>query len=396
MALEFELTDEMKTMVSGVAAVTSALAENIQDLRITSSIGGVEVIDSRNNGRVKFEFACGQSYAEFTVDGVVKNVGTVIINSSYVSQLPKMEIWKCKEMKNKLKVVALEHRYDFELGDAENFLYDPIYGETDIDISSIAHKVSLLSKVIGGFVVRKQDTSLDGAVKISGDSHSIHFEATDNKDAIYGAIDVETAIEKPWTVIIPIGQFESWHNLPFARYHLRIGVDAAFQLTLRCGPIVISHNTLTNLMDSFDAVRDTAEQFSDMGTDGTPAAQGVTFSLQYAPTSLMKKINEATLYAKEDPTLHFTGSDKGLNVVVRTAVVDSDIDMTENLKVVSFGEARLNKSSMALINRINELSSIKIDAMNPDSWLTMRCTKSMVLVSTPDGKFIAITGQVKI
>lgn len=391
-------------MLSALCSVVQVSGYRAQDLLITATKGNVtpQEEEAGYNGRINFKMVAAQSTGEFEAAALVTEEGQIVTNSYFLSQLPSIEgAWHCDLRNNKLHIVGGDQKYDFDIGEVSLHRYEPSYCDTPIDISHFAGKIQQYSQVVKGFVNRKSQaiTTAGGAVKISGLSDKITFEATNLQDAVYGEIELDTPNPTEWRLLLPVAQFESWGSLPHNAFPMTIGVAEDHQLTIKCGPLTIQHNTLTNLIDSTEDVAQLAEAFRYYSGTSLSDAElaDMKFAMKYQPALLNQLVSNAVLYADGDPVLILDGetNDGGVNIIVRTVTVDSEIMMKE-LEMLTKGRMSVNKGSLALINKIAGLSTLMIDPNKPETYMVMRVINDAVMVSSPDGKWLAMTGETSI
>lgn len=418
--MQFEFTPSSQGLLNSIISVTSCMGYRAQDLRITATIGeladaAMVAPNSRFNGKLRLEFAGYQSHGELEINAVVAQEGQLVTNSYFLNQLPGLgenEVWNCTYDGRSTLVVASSgesgFRYNFTCGEPTGFVYDPKYCDPNIDLGPIANKLNSLSRTIAGFVSRKSGSDLSevGCVKICGNPNPrengadtggiITFEATNMNDAIYGEEPV-TTMSNSWQVLIPIALFGSWSNLPLDTYAMTLGIGSDHQVTLRCGPITIQHNTLSNLISRMEDVASFANFYKALGEKTSPEYEELTFEMNYAPSELLYRVQNATIYADGDPSLHVTNeADKGLNIEVRATTTDSNVKVRNGVTVVKEGEFRLNKGSLALVSRIQDLCSDKPDIAKPEHWLNVRANNSMIMVCSADKRWLAIAAQTTI
>lgn len=403
--MKIQLNGHCIAMLNALSSVVQISGYRAQDLLITATIGGVtdKEEEAGFNGRLNFKMTALQSAGEFEAAAVISEAGVIVTNSYFLSQLPQIDgPWHCAVQNNKLHVVGGGQKYDFDIGEPSLHRYEPSFCASDIDISHFAGKIAQYSQVVKGFVNRKSQavTTAGGAVKISGLSDKITFEATNLQDAVYGEIDLDAPnASGEWRLLLPVSQFESWGNLPHNAFPMTIGVDADHQLTIRCGPLTIQHNTLTNLIDSTEDVAQLAEVFRQFSGSSLSDEElsSMKFAMKYQPSVLNQLVSNAVLYADGDPTLILDGetADGQVNIIVRTVTVDSEILMKE-LEMLTKGRMSVNKGSLALINKIAGLSTLMIDPNKPETYMVMRVINDAVMVASPDGKWLAMTGETSI
>lgn len=403
--MKFHLTEQSKLFLQGLIAVCSASSGyRAGDLKVTAKQGGVQFPERnpKHNGRLRFEIACQQSFGEFEVDAVVEQAGEVITNSFYLSQIPDVhEDWQCDVRGKKLYIANSHAKFDFMLSDTGQHGYNPTYCTPDIDISQVFPRIGQLATILGGFTERKVQTDVQGSVRIAGLGREVTFEATNYSDALFCRIPLASDVAKAWTILLPISQLASWSALP-ELMPVRIGVDANFQLTLDLadGMIRIQHNTLSNLLDSFNDVRELAEMFFKLGDSPDDNDDPCSFDFQYYPGEINGTIQRGTIFADGDPSLTIYGAKtvggSDVKVVVQTSTVDSDFKLKTGVAVNRDGQMCINKSSMALVNRIAQLSGIVVKPDDPETWLHARAKQNALIVSSPDHNFIAMTSQVAV
>lgn len=399
--MKFELNSHAILMLQAMCSVCHVSGYRAQDLCITASKTG-DAAPGQYNGKLRFEITSMQSFGEFETEAVVHEEGKVVTNSYFLSQLPDVgnNSWLAHILGNKLHVVAAGFVYDFDIGVPEMFRYEPQYCETHIDLSAFSEKIGTYAAVIKGFVDNSSASlgAATGAVKITGQDNEITFEATNLRDAIFGTIPLDKTIDRAWSIMMPIAQFDSWKNLPINAFPLTIGVDAQHQLTARCGPLTIQHNTLTNLIDSMEDVAGLAQSFTQYSQEGQ-SLEDLKFAMRYQPNELNQLVQNSVLYVDGDPTITVDGKtpDGGLNIIVRSTTVDSDIAMDPSkIKIERVGGLSVNKSSLALVNKIVSLSSTGIDPENKDTYMVMRVLEGAVMTASPDGRWVAITAETSI
>jgi hypothetical protein len=403
--MKVQLNGHAIAMLNALSSVVQVSGYRAQDLLITATIGNVtdKEEEAGFNGRLSFKMTALQSCGEFEAAAVISEAGQIVTNSYFLSQLPDINngVWHCDVRNNKLHVVGGGQKYDFDIGEPSLHRYEPNFCDTPIDISHFAGKIQQYSQVVKGFVNRKSQavTTAGGAVKISGLSDKITFEATNLQDAVYGEIDLDAPNANEWRLLLPVQQFESWGSLPHNAFPMTIGVDADHQLTIKCGPVTIQHNTLTNLIDSTEDVAQLAEVFRAFSGSSLSDEElaSMKFAMKYQPSVLNQLVSNAVLYADGDPTLILDGetSDGGVNIIVRTVTVDSEI-MMRDLEMLTKGQMSVNKGSLALINKIAGLSTLMIDPNKPETYMVMRVINDAVMVASPDGKWLAMTGETSI
>lgn len=412
--MQFEFTPSSQGLINSVISITSCMGYRAQDLRIIAKKGetiGDVVPNSRFNGVLRFEFGGYQSFAEFEINAVIEAEGSLVTNSYFLNQLPAIpegELWKCNFDGRAHLIVQSsggDFRFDFNCGDAAHFEYDPKYCEPNINLGPITSKLNNLSRTIAGFVNRKSGSDLSevGCVKICGTPNPdgsgaglITFEATNMQDAIYGEEPVDT-MPNPWQVLIPIALFGSWNNLPLDQYPMTLGIGTDYQVTLRCGPITIQHNTLSNLINRMEDVAGFANYYKILGDSSAPEHSELLFEMNFAPSEVLYRVQNATIYADGDPSLHVTNeSETGLNIEVRAVTTDSKVKVRAGVKVVKDGEFRLSKGSLALVSRIQDLCNDKPELSTPQHWLNVRANNAFIMVCSPDKRWLAVAAQTTI
>lgn len=402
--MKAELNNHCKLLLQAVCAVAHVSGYRAQDLRITARLDEAEAAKpGKHNGILRFEVVSTQSYGEFEAPATISAAGQVVTNSYFLSQLPDSSDehpWVIEEVGNKLHAKLGKTVYDFDIGEASLFQYEPSFCPTNIDISGFAAKIGSFSDVLKLFVNRKKDGvgNATGSVRITGEGSAITFEATDMRNALYGKVPLEATIGEPWRLLVQQQHFASWNNLPHNAFPLQLGVDASSQLTVRCGPVIVQHNTLTNLVDSMNDVSQLAgmfHQFSEPGTD----LSDVQFAMTYQPQALNQKVADSTLYCDGDPTILIDSEspDGGLNLIVRSVTVDSNLELeSTKLKIEKAGRTSINKNSLFMVNNVARLSTINVDPEKHDTWMIMRVFNSAIMVSSPDGLWVAMTAETSI
>lgn len=430
--MKFDLLPTDVEVLNGIIAITSVSGYRALDLKLTASKEiDAPTADQPYNGKVLMQIACNQSFAEMCVPAVVQQEGVCVTNSYLLGQLPypndARTPWSFSIENNRLKAVCgRQFEYTFEIGEEEMHRYDPVYGNADINITSIVDSIGLLGNVLRGFVSRKSTdaSGLNGAVRMTGNGNEVTFQATNGiSDAVIGTKQVPVTIARPFDILLPVAQFESWKSLPKS-VPVFMTVDEAHQLTLNVnnGQIKIQHNTLSNLLGAVENVAEFAARFNAVETPED--FEELKLSMRYQPEDLEAQVSNATIFADNDPTLIFnTDSVKNnANIVVRTSVADSNIDL-DKVEVVKHGNMSVNRSSLSLLNKLKLFRENKIPQppsaeeleaagdgkkggskkanaanMTPttDDFMVLRVFEGVVMIGTPDASWIGITSEMSI
>lgn len=401
--MKAEINNHSKLMLGSVCAVAHVSNYRAQDLRVTARKSAEEEAKpGKFNGILRFEIVNAQALGEVEVPAFIYEEGCIVTNSYFLTQLPATSDdtpWVIEERGNKMVATLGKTEYQFDIGEPDMYQYAPAYCESNIDLSSFSPKISAFSDVLKLFVNRKKDGvgNATGSVRIVGEGTKITFEATDMRNALYGRVPVEAPISQPWRVLVQQAHFAAWAALPHNAFPLKIGVDADSQLTVRCGPITVQHNTLTNLIDSMNDVAGLADLYHSFGEPGA-SLDDIQFAMTYLPGDLNGKVADSTMYVDGDPTILMdSAADGGLNLIVRSVTVDSNLEMeSTKLKIDKAGRTSINKNSLYMVNNIAKLSTVGIDPEKADTWMVMRVFNSAIMVCSPDGNWVAMTAETSI